>query len=283
MTALAACGVLALLFFKRACDRHGEETAAALDELAEIPDAMEIIQANPNAYHDLLIPDGCFWSDVRNTDEDRLGQAINDALLGISNANPEQLHGVFEAIDFNNKRAIPPEALADLLDHFEALGPLTDERCPADLLGQAYEWTIAKFAASSGKRGGEFYTPAQVGKLGARLLAPEPGQDVYDPTCGGRDRASAGHLPGLSRARVRVRGADAGGRVSGVGPVDWSRRDRRRRRADDLVRARVQATPFATGSRSCSDRATNVSTASAAVAAAWYRAARRASSRARIR
>ncbi len=46
------------------------------------------------------------------------------------------------------------------------------------------EWTIAKFAAASGKRGGEFYTPAQVGKLGARLLAPEPGQDVYDPTCG---------------------------------------------------------------------------------------------------
>jgi type I restriction enzyme M protein len=36
----------------------------------------------------------------------------------------------------------------------------------------------------AGKRGGEFYTPAQVGKLGARLLAPEPGQDVYDPTCG---------------------------------------------------------------------------------------------------
>ena len=61
---------------------------------------------------------------------------------------------------------------------------MTHERCPADLLGQAYEWTIAKFAAASGKRGGEFYTPAQVGKLGARLLAPEPRQDVYDPTCG---------------------------------------------------------------------------------------------------
>lgn len=176
--------VLALLFFKRACDRHAEETAAALEDLADIPDAIEIIDSNPNAYHALLIPKGCFWSDARNTDEDRLGQAVNDALLGISNANPDQLHGVFETIDFNNKRALPPEALADLIDHFEALGPLTDERCPADLLGQAYEWTIAKFAAASGKRGGEFYTPAQVGKLGARLLAPELGQNVYDPTCG---------------------------------------------------------------------------------------------------
>ena len=35
-----------------------------------------------------------------------------------------------------------------------------------------------------GQARGEFYTPAQVGKLGARLLEPEPGQDVYDPTCG---------------------------------------------------------------------------------------------------
>ena len=176
--------VLALLFFKRACDRHAEETAAALEELGDVPDAAEIINANPSAYHALLIPPGCFWSDTRNTDEDKLGQAVNDALLGISNANPEQLHSVFETIDFNNKRAVPPEALADLLDHFETLGPLTDQRCPADLLGQAYEWTIAKFAAAAGKRGGEFYTPAQVGKLGARLLAPEPGQDVYDPTSG---------------------------------------------------------------------------------------------------
>jgi type I restriction enzyme M protein len=176
--------VLALLFFKRACDRHAEETAAALEDLADVHDAIEIIDSNPNAYHALLIPNGCFWSDVRNTDEDSLGQTVNDALLGISNANPAQLHGVFETIDFNNKRSIPPEALADLIDHFEGLGPLTDERCPADLLGQAYEWTIAKFAAASGKRGGEFYTPAQVGKLGATLLAPEPGQDVYDPTCG---------------------------------------------------------------------------------------------------
>ena len=175
---------LALLFFKRACDRYAEETGAALLELADVPDPPEIIAANPGAYHDLLIPEGCFWADVRNTDEDKLGQAVNDALLGISNANPEQLHSVFETIDFNNKRAVPPGALADLLDHFELLGPLTDERCPADLLGQAYEWTIAKFAAASGKRGGEFYTPGQVGKLGARLLAPEPGQDVYDPTCG---------------------------------------------------------------------------------------------------
>ena len=52
------------------------------------------------------------------------------------------------------------------------------------MLGQAYEWLIAKFAAASGKSGGEFYTPAEVGTLMAGLLEPEAGAHIYDPTCG---------------------------------------------------------------------------------------------------
>jgi type I restriction enzyme M protein len=52
------------------------------------------------------------------------------------------------------------------------------------MLGQAYEWLIARFAAAAGKGGGEFYTPAEVGRLMARLLEPGEGDHVYDPTCG---------------------------------------------------------------------------------------------------
>jgi type I restriction enzyme M protein len=176
--------VLALLFFKRVSDRYAEETATAFADLEGVPNAQDIIDANPDAFHALQLPAGTFWEDIRNTDEDGIGKALNDALIAMSLANPEQLLGIFETIDFNNKRSVPPDALSDLIDHFEELGPLTDARCPADLLGQAYEWAIARFAASSGKRGGEFYTPGQVGKLGARLLAPQPGETGYDPTCG---------------------------------------------------------------------------------------------------
>jgi type I restriction enzyme M protein len=180
--------VLALLFFKRASDRHREETAAALAELAadSVPGdaAEEIISDNPRAYHSILIPDGHFWEEVRATDRGGLGRALNDALTALGRANPKQLAGVFEHTDFNNKTALPPDDLADVLNHFHELGPLTNERITPDMLGQAYEWLIAKFAATAGKGGGEFYTPAAVGKLGAKLLAPEPGQDVYDPTCG---------------------------------------------------------------------------------------------------
>lgn len=176
--------VLALLFFKRACDRYVEETAAAVEDLEGVPGAEEIIAANSSAYHAILVPEGSFWHDVRNTDEGQLGQAVNDALAALGRANPQQLAGVFESIDFNNKTSLPSNNLAELLDHFEALGPLTNERAPTDLLGQAYEWMIAKFAANAGKGGGEFYTPGQVGKLGAKLLAPQPGEEIYDPTCG---------------------------------------------------------------------------------------------------
>ncbi len=180
--------VLALLFFKRASDRHREETAAALEELAGqgVPGeaAAKVIEANPKAYHSILIPDDHFWEDVRNTDRDGLGRALNDALTAIGRANPAQLAGVFEHTDFNNKTALPAEDLAEVINHFEELGPLTNERVTPDMLGQGYEWLIAKFAATSGKGGGEFYTPAAVGKLGAKLLAPKQGETAYDPTCG---------------------------------------------------------------------------------------------------
>ena len=60
--------VLALLFFKRACDIYAEETAAAIEELGGIKEAIDIVNANPDAYHVVRIPEGCFWDEVRRTD-----------------------------------------------------------------------------------------------------------------------------------------------------------------------------------------------------------------------
>jgi type I restriction enzyme M protein len=174
--------ILALLFFKRASDIYGEESAKALEELGDLENAAEL--SRDRAFHILQVPDGHSWDDVRNTDTPLLGEALNKALAEIGRANPTQLAGVFERTDFNNKMALPNEDLAEIVSHFHALGPLTSERVPADMLGQAYEWLIAKFAAAAGKGGGEFYTPAEVGKLCAALLEPEENDHIYDPTCG---------------------------------------------------------------------------------------------------
>jgi type I restriction enzyme M protein len=174
--------ILALLFFKRASDIYGEELEAALAELGEIDGAAEL--SRDSAFHVLQVPEGHSWNDVRNTDQGELGQALNDALAAIGRANPKQLAGVFERTDFNNTMALPADDLARIVDHFHKLGPLTTARIPADVLGQAYEWLIAKFAAAAGKGGGEFYTPAEVGRLCAALLEPQDGDRIYDPTCG---------------------------------------------------------------------------------------------------
>ncbi|MCA1699861.1 MAG: type I restriction-modification system subunit M N-terminal domain-containing protein [Actinobacteria bacterium] len=58
--------ILALLFFKRASDRHREETGLALAELEGIPadEAVAIIEANPRAYRSITIPEKHFWEDV---------------------------------------------------------------------------------------------------------------------------------------------------------------------------------------------------------------------------
>ncbi len=54
----------------------------------------------------------------------------------------------------------------------------------ADLLGAAYEYLIKYFADSAGKKGGEFYTPAEVVRLLVQLTKPEAGNEIYDPTVG---------------------------------------------------------------------------------------------------
>ena len=53
-----------------------------------------------------------------------------------------------------------------------------------DVIGDAYEYLIEKFASDAGKKAGEFYTPAQVSKLLAKLIDPKPGDRIIDPTCG---------------------------------------------------------------------------------------------------
>jgi type I restriction enzyme M protein len=69
-----------------------------------------------------------------------------------------------------------------------------------DIIGDVYEYLIARFAATAGKKAGEFYTPAEVSETLARLVAPRPGDRICDPACG------SGSL--LIRAARQVRSSD---------------------------------------------------------------------------
>ena len=92
-------------------------------------------------------------------------------------------------IDFNavkGKTKIPDQKWKDLLDHFnQPRFVLVNENFEfPDLLGAAYEYLIKYFADSAGKKGGEFYTPAEVVRLLVQLTKPTAGNEIYDPTAG---------------------------------------------------------------------------------------------------
>jgi len=92
-------------------------------------------------------------------------------------------------IDFNaikGKTKIPDQKWKDLLDHFNQpqFVLVNDNFEFPDLLGAAYEYLIKYFADSAGKKGGEFYTPAEVVRLLVQLVKPRAGNEIYDPTVG---------------------------------------------------------------------------------------------------
>lgn len=118
-----------------------------------------------------------------------IGSMLNKAIAAIEDAN-DALAGVLKNnIDFNavkGKTKIPDQKWKDLLDHFNQpqFVLVNDNFEFPDLLGAAYEYLIKFFADSAGKKGGEFYTPAEVVRLLVQLTKPEAGNEIYDPTVG---------------------------------------------------------------------------------------------------
>jgi len=172
--------VTPILFFKRLSDVYDEETAKALEESG----GDEEYAAFPEN-HRFIIPKNCHWNDVRNTHEN-VGKAIIDAMTGIERANSDTLFGVFSSFDdanWTDKSKLSDERLKDLVEHMSKI-KVGNENYSADVMGDAYEYLIKKFADLSKKNAGEFYTPRTIVKLLVMLLAPKAGETVYDPACG---------------------------------------------------------------------------------------------------
>jgi type I restriction enzyme M protein len=167
--------IFGLLFYKRLSDVWEEEYE---ERLAEFED--EELAKDPEE-HRFHIPEGCFWSDVKKKTTN-IGEALNASFRAIEDSN-KRLKDVFQDVDFNNKKRFPDSTLELLLQHFDKYS-LKKKFVAADVLGNAYEYLIAKFADDAGTRGGEFYTPKEVVRLIVDCLRPSEGMSVYDPTCG---------------------------------------------------------------------------------------------------
>lgn len=119
-----------------------------------------------------------------------IGELINIVLDQIETSNKAKLEGVFRNINFNSESNLGKtkdrnRRLKTLLEDFHK--PQLDmrpSRVSEDVIGNAYIYLIERFAADSGKKAGEFFTPLKVTELVARLVEPKTGDRICDPACG---------------------------------------------------------------------------------------------------
>lgn len=169
--------IFPLLFFKRISDIYDEEYQDALkesggdEEYASFPEQ-----------HDYVIPAGAHWKEVREKTIN-VGQAIQYAFREIEKANPDQLYGIFGDVNWSNKERLSDELLINLIEHFSSK-VLSKKSVEPDMLGQAYEYLIKKFADLTNKKAGEFYTPRTIVHLMGSILKPRETDSIYDPACG---------------------------------------------------------------------------------------------------
>ncbi len=180
--------ILVMLFWKYVTDVWRDHREAYLKEFK----GDETRVTRRLARERFQLPDGCdFYSIHAQREKTDIGERMNIALAGIEEANKAKLEGVFREVDFNSESKLGQTRdrntrLKMLLEDFAT--PKLD-LCPSvvgeeDVIGNVYEYLLERFASDAGKKAGEFYTPGQVSKLLALLLAPKKGDTICDPTCG---------------------------------------------------------------------------------------------------
>lgn len=143
---------------------------------------------------DIEIPDGCYFEDfVALKGNPNIGEEINKKMQKLAEAN--QLEGVFVA-DFDDEAKLGKgkdkvETLSKLIAVFqnENLDFSKNRAADDDLIGDAYEYLMKNFATESGKSKGQFYTPAEVSRVMAKVIGLSNAKNgkrttIYDPTCG---------------------------------------------------------------------------------------------------
>jgi type I restriction enzyme M protein len=172
--------VLVLLFVKYVSDKY----AGQKDAMVEIPKG--------GSYYDMLALKG----------DKEIGDKINKIISKLAEAN--NLKGVIDQTDFNDPAKLGSgkemvDRLSNLVGIFDKpeLNFRGNRAEGDDLLGDAYEYLMRHFATESGKSKGQFYTPAEVSRIMAKVIgirgAKSGTQTIYDPTCGSGSLLLKGH------------------------------------------------------------------------------------------
>ncbi|QYJ99359.1 type I restriction-modification system subunit M [Shewanella alkalitolerans] len=181
--------IFGILFLKRMSDQFHKDYETKVKELKKAGHsdaAIQTVVAKASQFS-FFVPEKARWENLRHL-KTNVGSGLNKALEALEESNTKKgLEGVLKHINFNRKvgkKPIPDERLVEFIQHFDSIPLSNDDFEFPDLLGAAYEYLIKYFADSAGKKGGEFYTPAEVVRLLVEILEPAEGMEIYDPTCG---------------------------------------------------------------------------------------------------
>ena len=205
--------ILPALMFKVVSDRNEAARVAAVAEHGE-----EFWEVYGDTLAPFDVPKGCSFDEQRAV-SGNLGEALSSALIEIEKRNAE-LAGVFLGTDFST---LSDDVVREMFQTLAAVN-FSAAETEADALGQAYEYLLGKFADAAGAKAGQFFTPNPVAKLLVRLVAPQPGETVYDPACGSGGLlnaaaelvAAAGH----SRSSVALFGQELDGQSYAIAKVN---------------------------------------------------------------
>ncbi|EKK5435681.1 type I restriction-modification system subunit M [Enterobacter sp.] len=183
--------ILTMLFLKYISDVWQDHYDGYKAQYGDEPELIEEMMKNERF---VLPKDASFYALYTRRNEPGNGERIDQALHAIEEANGTKLKdggkSVFQDISFNTdklgeekqKNSILKQLLEDFTNPELNLKP--SRVGGLDVIGNAYEYLIGRFAANSGQKAGEYYTPPEVSDLLAALLDPQPGESICDPTCG---------------------------------------------------------------------------------------------------
>lgn len=192
--------ILSLLFYKRLSDNYQWEIENGkekfVNDYCREPSVREM-DVISKKMHDFIIPEGCFWDDVRKVSIDKKNETLDKAVVAIADQNVDKngkyiLKGIINTVRWNEPapdgsggKKLDPEVLSNLINYLGAVD-LSNKNVTVDVLGDAYEYLIKRFADENkgGTMAGQFYTPQEVVDIIVRYLKPQEGETVYDPTCG---------------------------------------------------------------------------------------------------
>lgn len=178
--------ILTMLFIKYLSDAYKEH----LEEYTKRYDGDEKRIQRALSRERFVLDEHSVFDYLYNKRSDaEIGEIINKALERLENENASKLRGVFRNIDFNSEAILGKAKernamLRALLEDFNKLTLKPSVVGNEDIIGDAYQFMIERFASDAGKKGGEFYTPTMASELLARLVKPQENDRIYDPTCG---------------------------------------------------------------------------------------------------